>query len=186
MTSVQTIGCIGWAGIQPVEQRQLLEKHRLPVRRNMSASPGTHHHHICCLRLLSEDGFLWLRSGRKSGLLMVPAPSLSFTREGVKKASPPDPRQAAASYLWRCTEQMWSGHFQKRIWEMKISAALSQTKQTFARASTKPANGQSGLRSPQTSSEQGVLISSEMRTCRCTQPTLGCSEEKAMEPEKPL
>lgn len=135
---------------------------------------------------LSEDVFLWLRSGIKSGLLVVPAPSLSFTREGVKKACSPDPRQAAASYPQPCPEQMWSGHFQKRIWETKISAALSQIKQTFARASTNPANGQSGLKTPQTSLEQGALISSETRTCRCTQPTLGCSEEKAMGLGKPL
>ena len=54
---------------------------------------------------------------------MVPAPSPWLTRGGIKKVCSPYPLQAAARYLWHCTGQMWSGHFQKWIWEMKISAA---------------------------------------------------------------
>lgn len=78
----------------------------------LSGSQGAHNHHICCLCLFRGWFFL---SGIKSGLLTVPAPSPSFTRGGVKKVCSPDPPQAAASYLWRCIEQMWSRHFQKRI-----------------------------------------------------------------------
>ena len=113
--SIQFISDISWPGVQPVEQSQLLEKRRLLLRQNISLDPKALTITTSAAYACSEDVFLCLRCGIKSGLLMVPAPSPSFTRGRIKKICSPDPPQAAASYLWCCTEQMWSGHFQKQI-----------------------------------------------------------------------
>lgn len=119
--------------------------------------------------------FLFLRGRIKYYFLGVAAPSPSLSRRDCVHLIP---LQAAASYLWLCMEQTWSGHFQRQIWEPVTNASVNWVK--YIRAISGLANIESGQKAVWTSWEQGGLVSSNTSTCHCTQPVLACSGKKAL------